>query len=452
MKFDPSSVKYFRFTEWHYDAASGTATFRYALGEQYTFCEKIVFNGAKQNLTEQERQALFNALAYLHIMLGISYYKAAVTERIEIAAGDLSEHAAEFFNKIYIKGLGEFSQINKISIKSRINFPVNTKLALSPSNLELPRKTVVPIGGGKDSLVTLELLRKVEKNISLLVLGEHPALLRVAASCELPIIQISRMIDRALIELNSKGAYNGHVPFSAMLAFIFPVAAILYGFDTVVLSQERSANVGNLTFDGMEVNHQYSKSYEFENDFLHFLNTAILKNLRYFSLLRPFSELHIAKLFCKQKRYFPLFTSCNGNFKISDQYARALWCNNCPKCRFVYLMLAPFLDKATLTSIFHRDLFDDLNQLEGYKELLGVSGFKPFECVGEVDECKAAFSIAFSKDDWKDSPLLSLLANEGILKNIDTRNLISSVFSLSPENAIPDHYKHLIYENVRSSQ
>jgi len=412
MKFEPGLTRCFHFRDFQYDPLNSRATFRYSLDDRWQFQEELHFPDATRPLTREAQDALHHALKHLHLMLGISYFKAAVPERIEIHTGALPKATADFFNKTYEKGLAEFAYTNALNIKGRIKFPYSDSEKLSPHPIKLSSCRIVPLGGGKDSLVSLELLRSSPGKLATFTMGDWSVIREITPLTAVPHFRVMRTVDPLLIELNSMGALNGHVPFSAILACLLPVCGILYGFDTAIMSQERSANVGSIVEDGSEVNHQYSKSFEFEQDFSAFVRKAILANFSYFSLLRPLSELHIAKLFSKYQQYHPVFTSCNKAFRIRSRSVVKRWCADCPKCRFVYLILSPFLAKEQLTRIFGNDMFADASQIQGYRELLGLSGHKPFECVGEIEESRYALRMALENPDWRSSDMLLELNKE----------------------------------------
>ncbi|MCP4691720.1 MAG: UDP-N-acetylmuramoyl-L-alanine--D-glutamate ligase, partial [Desulfobacterales bacterium] len=343
------------------------------------------------------------------------------------------------------KGLGEFAYRNNIDLRGRVHFPYSRGRAIAPSDLALPSRVVVPVGGGKDSIVTIEALKAAGEPLQLFSLGEFETTAHIASAAGAPCIVVDRSISRSLLEINSRGALNGHVPFSAILAFILPVAAILYGFDAAALSNERSANTGNLVEDGEEVNHQYSKSLEFERNASEFIGNNVLSNFRYFSFLRPLSDIGVARLFSELTAYHAIFMSCNSAYKLRKEKRNKGWCLSCPKCRFTFLALAPFIEKRRMISIFGANPLDDEEQIRGFDELLGVRGHKPFECVGEYDESMAAFILLNGNPAWNKDRLVRRFEKK-ILPRIDQPDeILRSVFRLSAAHALPpSRYKALI--------
>jgi len=229
----------------------------------------------------------------------------------------------------------------------------------------------------------------------------------VNAASGLPALAARRTLDPRLFDLNKAGALNGHIPVTAINSLIAVATAVWHGLGPVVMSNERSASDPNLIWNGHEVNHQWSKGIAAEG----LLRSAVTAHAGltepYFSLLRSLSELHIAQIFARYDRYDDVVTSCNKAFKLHDPTAR--WCGDCPKCRFVFLAMAPAMDRARLTRIFGRDLFADPAQVPGYLELLGIDAHKPFECVGEVEESLVALTLMSEQEQWRDAPVLTAL-------------------------------------------
>lgn len=214
-----------------------------------------------------------------------------------------------------------------------------------------------------------------------------------------PIV-IKRVIDRKLFELNRQGAYNGHIPVSAIYAFLSVFAATVYDYRYVVVSNERSANYGNVKYLGLMINHQWSKSMEFEKLFQNYVANFITPDIQYYSLLRTMTELEIAEQFVKYPKYFLAFSSCNRNFTISKGILAGKWCGECPKCAFVFTGLAAYLPKEKVVRIFGKNLLEDKSLVKVFKQLLGVADIKPFECVGTPQEMKQAMHLIKNKGEF----------------------------------------------------
>lgn len=400
-----TSHKSFKFLDWQLDADNYQLLLNYqleAIGKVTEVFSFPNFNYARL----QNKEAIDKACELIHLMCGVSYYKSELATEISFNNKLPSVGMAGFIAKTWKNGLAEMAFENNISLKGLINFKGEKEVReLTTFDTEQKcNKSLVAIGGGKDSLVTIEELKEQGNDICLFMVGSSKLIKQVAKFTSLPLLQVARKIDPKLIEYNKNGALNGHVPITAINSSIGILCALLFGFDSVVFSNERSAESANtINSDGENVNHQYSKSYEFEKDISKILAEEITSDVRYYSQQRNYSELAILKKFSLYPQYFPVFSSCNRNFHIDGSKNKdSKWCCNCPKCRFVFLGLAPFVKKQQLLDIFKTDLLNDKTQLGGFAELLGLKGFKPFECVGEVEESQLAFNMVKDKTDWKD--------------------------------------------------
>lgn len=323
----------------------------------------------------------------------ISYWKCVCPKNVIIECGELKKEQIEWFKKLYYLGLGEYRYINNIDVSLEEMFNIECNLKRNPLNIvkqnDETNGILIPVGGGKDSCVTLELLKEYKENNLCLMIGEkEPSVqsAKMAGYDENKIICVKRTIDKNLLELNKKGFLNGHTPFSSMLAFLSYLIAYLTGKKYIALSNESSANESNV--EGEKINHQYSKSFEFEQDFREYAKKYLNANVEYFSMLRPLNELQIAMLFSKNEKYHSIFKSCN----VGSKTIPWKWCGNCPKCLFVYIILSPFLYKNKLIKIFNQDLFENQELLNTFIELCGYGKTKPFECVGTYEEVNFAIS------------------------------------------------------------
>ncbi len=383
--------KYQSFIFKNYELKGNTLTLTYSLDNQITFQETSVFDFPFADNINAE--LLDRLLQTLFFMAGVSYFKTYLPEKIVVEKGQLTKSQADFFAKTYRHGLGEFFYINHLDPNTPINFPVTTTEKLNVlSNSGAGQ--LVGLGGGKDSLVSAELLRSQPK-IATWTMGQRSQLEPLVEKVGLTHIWVQRMWDKQLLELNKQGAYNGHVPFSAILGSIGAVVAVLAGYRDIVVSNESSSSEPNLEYKGVSINHQYSKSLEFEKDFQNHLQIIAGDSLRYYSFLRPFSELRIAEIFSKIgfDKYKDVFSSCNRAFIHSGD--SIFWCGECPKCAFVFLILTPFIERQQLEALFHGKnlLLEELLE-PTYRQLLGIEGNKPLECVGEIKEARCAMEFA----------------------------------------------------------
>ncbi len=331
----------------------------------------------------------------------ISYWKAACPPKVILKGQKLSEEQVLWWKNIYYQGLGEFFYTNEIKTTSGDFMMMDSEGETIPAqSISLDETIIVPVGGGKDSVVTLELLGK-SGNIRPFIMNPRGATLecvRVAGFGNDGFIEVNRRLDPLLLELNAKGFLNGHTPFSAMLAFYSLLVSAVSGHRHIALSNESSAN--EPTVAGTDVNHQYSKSFAFESDFRDYVKKYISADFNYFSFLRPLNELQIARIFSEHVKYYPVFKSCNAGSKTDT------WCCNCPKCLFAFTILSPFIPTIELVHIFGKNLFE-VPQMLGYlKELTGIDEVKPFECVGTIDDVNAALHLFISKYKHEKLPLL----------------------------------------------
>jgi len=365
---------------------------------------------------------LDNLIFQLGLIEMISYWKATCSPLIEIKAGSLNKEQINFWQDLILNGMSQFFFENKMPFQ-KPKFIVGKTLA-KPSLVMGGKGFLVPVGGGKDSVVTLELLKKNKKDILCFSLNPTDAAKRIMriAGCRRPII-VERKIDGKLLQLNRKGFLNGHTPFSAYLAFLSVLSAVIFGKKYIALSNERSSNEGNVKYLGKTINHQWSKSFEFERKFRKYSRKYLVRDVEYFSFLRPFYEIQIAKMFSKYPKYFPAFLSCNEAYKTASGTKRPTkrWCGKCSKCLFVFAILYPFLKEKELLKIFGKNLFEDKPLLPIMQQLIGERGFKPFECVGTKKESLAAFYLSLKKS--KDLPILLKYFKEKILSKYSLKSL-----------------------------
>jgi UDP-N-acetyl-alpha-D-muramoyl-L-alanyl-L-glutamate epimerase len=367
--------------------------------ENIDFTERISFPPVAKEISETLLKSLLNNLM---LILGISYWKLYCPKEIIVESNFLTQKQAEFWNTVYTKGLGEFFYKNKINFHGLVKFPFNEKAISAPMNFPRQNRFLVGIGGGKDSIVVAELLRKDNKEFDLTTAG-FPIQIEIARAIGGKVINVFRQIDPKLLKLNKqKGAYNGHVPISVYYAFLLVFLAAIFDYKHVVIGNEKSANYGNVEYLGEMINHQWSKSLEFERLFQDYVKKYITQDIIYYSPLREMAELEVVKEFVRYPKYFNIFSSCNKNYKINPLISlKTKWCGECPKCLFIFICLAAFLSKEKLISIFGKNLFEDANLIPLFGELIGIRNFKPFECVGTAEEVKEALEIVFNKKEFK---------------------------------------------------
>ena len=448
--FDRDAIRAFRFVRCDFDATSGVASLAYAFDDGPELVETITIPGAPFALDEDSAAAVERALRLLHLVAGVSYYKAAVPGEIRIEAYDIDAATAAMLQSIYRNGLGEFAYRNGIDLDGRIRFPVTPNV--EPSHARLPGggnadsrawlgstegHALVAIGGGKDSLVSIEALRSLGVEQTVCWIGGSQLIAACAARTGLPTMNIGRQLAPQLFDFNRQGAWNGHIPVTAVNSAILVLAAVLHGAGQVVFSNERSASYGSMIEGTGEVNHQWSKGWDFERMFGEHVERVVAPGLHYYSLLRPLSELAVARQFAKSDRYDAHFSSCNRNFHILGERPANRWCGVCPKCHFVFLALAPFMSKPRLVNILGRNLLDDPAQAGGYDALLEFQDHKPFECVGEGRESRAAMAALVQRPEWREDALVRRFERE-ILPQLDPCELaIAPLLAIEGEHRIP---------------
>ena len=382
-------------------------------------------------------------LEYLIFQIGlielISYIKCTCSKNIIIRAGYINKKQIEFLNKLLINGLGEFFYTNKIKVDkdNLFNIVCEKEEEKLPTNNYIGKGNIICVGGGKDSCVSLEILKNEENNSCLIINPKLPTIscAKVAGYNEDNTIIVERILDKKIIELNNKGYLNGHTPFSAVVAFISYLCAYLYGKKNIILSNESSSNES--TVHGTNINHQYSKTYEFENDFNNYTKEYNL-DIKYFSLLRGLSEFQIANLFSHYKKYHKVFKSCNLGSKEKEWN----WCCCCAKCLFIYIILSPFLEKEELIDIFKEDLFEREDLKDLFIEILGYSENKPFECVGTYEEARYAVSLTISKS--KNLPYLLKYYKDNYELELDGEE----IKKYNEKNNIDEYYNNLVKKEV----
>jgi UDP-N-acetyl-alpha-D-muramoyl-L-alanyl-L-glutamate epimerase len=376
--------------DYQYSEKGLRAQFHFSLSDTHVFHPTLTIPAKDFFRPENIKdQYLENLLFQIGMVESISYWKATCSPRLIVRGRSLSDEQVMWWKKLYYKGLSEFLFLNSIHVDPEefIRIESDPVAPFVPFSPVLDNSAIVPVGGGKDSVVTMEILG-LSKDTLPLILNPRNASKGTVMKMGMyydSIVEAYRTIDPVLLELNSKGFLNGHTPFSALLAFVSVLSAVISGKKYIALSNESSANES--TVMGTEVNHQYSKSKEFEEDLRSYVKKNICPDIEYFSFLRPLNELQIAGLFAGFPNYFDVFRSCNVGSKTDS------WCGKCAKCLFTYLILSPFLPTERLESIFGKNLFRDESLWPLLEELAGIAVNKPFECIGTIDEVNAALQM-----------------------------------------------------------
>lgn len=423
--------------------------YTYILNE-YTFTPSIYID--KKFISNKDIDNEF--LEYLFFNYGlvniINYYKLSCPKKVIIEAGFIDNKQIDFFKKLIFNGLGEYFYRNNINLSYSdfTTFEVKSNRTFNFSCNDNFSGNLILVGGGKDSIVSLELLEEehdnnlcflLERNIYPKNMPSYNSIY-TAGYTDDDIVIFKAEIDDLLLKLNKEGFLNGHIPFSSQLAFAGFIMAYLNNKKYIVVSNEASSNYGNI--ENSNINHQYSKSIEFEQDFRWYTENYFTKNIEYYSLLRPLLEIQIAKIFSKYPKYYHIFRSCN----LSSKNTGTNWCGNCSKCLFVYIILSPFINLDELTNIFGVNMLDNKELLQTFKELLGVAKNKPFECVGTPEEVRYACNQTIKKLQENNKPLPYLLKyylENYFQEDIDIENYFND------ENNIPTKYIDKIKKELK---
>lgn len=436
----------FEYLAWHHEVTDAGLRlwFDFRMGDVEFHPEALIEGRPFLNLDAEGIDRMVFDIGMIEL---ISYWKCACPPTVKVSCGSLTDEQTAFWSKLYWNGLGEFFYTNGITASyddfiGKIIVGEFDEKKCEFNSLNSLTEYLVPIGGGKDSVVTLELLRRAGKTIRPLIMNPRGATVECARIAGFPlneVLVIRRKIDPTLLDLNAKGYLNGHTPFSAMLAFYTRLASALSGIPNVALSNENSANES--TVIGTSVNHQYSKSLEFEDDFRSYCLPPSAKSINpnkwisglprsgefnYFSFLRPLSELQIAMLFSRFTAYHDVFRSCNVGSK------QDIWCGHCAKCLFAYIILSPFIEPARLNQIFGKSMLDDLTLKHEFEQLIGESETKPFECVGTVGEVRQALAMTLGR--WYQAGRRpALLENLDDLESLENLVNLENLGNLSSE-------------------
>lgn len=432
----------FEYKDYQLDKASGEISFRYGLttqGKRLDFVEKLTLPRPLPKWEQIPEELLRRCLDSLHLMLGISYWKVYCPPEIVLEQMTLSQRQAQFWNTVFTKGLGEFFYRNQIDFRGLVSFPYAN---VAVESLSFPRQNriLLPVGGGKDSVVASEMAKDTGLDTTAFTLGSHPIQEKVIKTMKVKSLTVKRDLDQQLLALNEQeDTYNGHVPITAVYHFAGLLVALLYDYKYLVFANEASADYGNVRYLNTTINHQWSKTQEFEILVRDYISNFLTPHVTPFSILRPFYEIRITKIFTNYPQYFPVFSSCNRNFRILKS-PKGLWCGRCPKCAFVFSLLAAFLSKDQVLKIFHRNLYDDPDLAETYRELWGEREGKPWDCVGTPEETKVAFYLAGQKGDYQGDCNMTVFEKEVLPGITDPESLRKPLFAVGNKHLIPEEF------------
>lgn len=417
---------FFRFQRYDYTLDNDTFFVKYSfsLNDEFFFYPSFEIPTRKfykwNQMTENQLNTIIFNIGMIEL---VSYWKLACPQKVFITPYSLNDEQILWWKKLYFNGLAEFFYLNNIdeNIDDFMEIISENDLVCSKIDYDFSETSIVPVGGGKDSVVTLELLKNKIPIIPLIINPREASkdCVSVAGFDELQTAVIKRKLDPNMLKMNNEGFLNGHTPFSALLAFYSILIAFATKSKYIALSNESSAN--EPTVPDTEINHQYSKSLAFENDFRNYVDKYINSDIQYFSFLRPLNELQIAKLFSKFHDYYNVFKSCNVGSKTDS------WCGNCPKCLFTWIIMSPFISQNVLTDIFNKNLLKDAGLQPILLQLNGVAKVKPFECVGTIEEVNACLNYLNNIEN-------SSITLDNLLSNYDVNNNLPRAFELILKN------------------
>ncbi len=422
--------------------------YHFSLEGKCNFYPGYVIPLGKFSIAHINNELLHSLVFHIGMAELVSYWKAACSPEVLIKPFKMNADQQNWWKQLYFHGLGEFFYLNGIEASSwdfiYFSFEKYTRPIPRKQLIETHDGVIIPVGGGKDSLVTLSVLSREEKAKMAMAINPGKATIESVNLTGLKdhFFSIQRTIDPTLIELNRQGFLNGHTPFSSVVAFVSILVSSITGHKNIALSNESSAN--EATIPGTTINHQYSKSYGFEKDFRRYVSRFISPDYNYFSLLRPLNELQIAAIFSQNPKFFSVFRSCNVGSKTNS------WCCNCPKCLFTYIMLAPYIESKKLIEIFGENLLEKETLIPLMKQLSGLAAEKPFECVGTIDEVNSALWELWYGKNEKELPVL-LRHHKECTAGIRFKGVGEQMTHWNGFNSLYQHYTDLLRETLEQS-
>jgi UDP-N-acetyl-alpha-D-muramoyl-L-alanyl-L-glutamate epimerase len=403
----PPRARRFTYVDVDVDAGRRTITCTYR-SDEVSFTELAAFDES----VDLSAPGVDEVAALYFLLAGLSYYKTGAALEIDAPSVQLGDAQVALLRGAIRGGLAEFAHRNALTLDDVV-LPAGGPL--SPAHpAPLTRGPLIPFGGGIDSIVTVATTDAADAALFVVApgTGRFEAIERPAATTGLPIVRCTRTIDHSLTAASDR-RFEGHVPVTAIVSSLALIAAVAQGRAEVLMSNEASSSSPTLVVDGKLVNHQWSKSLECEL----LVRAAVAECLEpapsYLSALRTRSELWIAREFSQHPEYFGTFMSCNRAFRQEPSARATTWCGECDKCLFTDLVLAPFIDRSVLEGIFsNAEPLGDATCTDQLEVLVGLSDRpKPFECVGDVDECASALVAAAKRPDRIDQRHLAALAS-----------------------------------------
>lgn len=444
----------FTFGPYHIDTTFSTILLRYSAdlenGSRIEYTDTVTFPGVTKKMWERIPENILSTLSQSLVLIhGIYYWRIHPTPSMHVEGFSLTQEQSEFWNELYTKDLGEFFYKSQIDFRGLVSFPYEKKYAVAAMNFPCSPRTLLAVGGGKDSIVSAEMLKESGIPFDLFVSNPVGIQERVAGLIGRPVINVRRRKDPKLKKherlLGSKSIYAN----LSKTVFQSVFAAILHDYRYIIFSNEQSADIGNVNYLGLNVNHQWCKSTEAERLIGGYIARFITPDVTHFSLIRGFSELEMTRRFTKYPKYFRAFSSCNMNFILpkmilEGKHGRGFWCKKCPKCVFIFACLSAFLPKKTVTDIVGANLYTDPQLLTVFRQLLGLEGFKPFECVGVPEEMIVAMHKAEETHSYDTDIAMRLFSAEISSRRNSFKEIEHDVFSRKPTPPVPQVFESCI--------
>ncbi len=430
-------VSSFTFGTYKVDTARSVISFTYHVefpsGKKKRYTDQLFLKDLPPEAWEKVPKAVLEpTLQSLLLMIGINYWTVFPTRNMRIERFALTREQAQFWNALYLNGLGEFFYRMKMNFEDLIAFPYDASAtAPLPARFERPARALLLNGAGKDSILSAEMLKAAGTPFDFFAFTPSRAHERVATLVGTKTISVTRRrdprINLAALFHRTSAAY----PSVSTFTFVATLLAELLGYDSIIFSNERSADVGNLTYRGLSVNHQWCKSSEAEKMTNDYIQRYITPDISTRSLLRKYSELEIVRRFVRYPQYLHSVTSCNSYFCYSRTEQLFLrtpyWCNECPKCVFLFACFSAFLSKKEVVSIFGANLYTKRHLLPLFRQILGLEGFKPLDCVGEPEEMILAMHYAAQRKEYAGTLALQLFEKH-FSANFDFEEMAQKVF------------------------
>ncbi len=391
---------------------------KFRFGITKTFTDKLYLKDIpKEAWDKVPKEVLEPTLQALLIMLGINYWCVFPTKNIHIKNFLLTREQADFWNSLYLNGLGEFFYDMKMDFHDLIAFPYDDSAVATPATrFERPGRALLLNGAGKDSILSAELLKALGTPFDFFAFAPTPAHKRIGALVGAKTITVTRRRDKWMNEISALMGISNAYPSVSTFTFVATLLAELLGYNSIVFSNEKSADFGNFNYLGLEVNHQWCKSSEAEKMINDYIQRYITPDISTTSLLRKYSELEIVKQFVQYPQYLHDVTSCNNYFWLPKfvQYLKpsGYWCKKCAKCVFLFACFSAFLPKEKVVSMFGADLYADPKRIQMIKRILGIEGFKPLDCVGEPEEMILAMHYASRRGDYAGEPAMRMFEEQ----------------------------------------